>query len=226
MGVNCLPLFLANWSSCGKGSTPGARIKISGVVLVMRLGSWSNDCQLTVSFLTNRSSPSFSFTKIIVANLTRSGRIALMRIIRCSLLQFFSHSAGNRSDSGVALLYHRRNSLELCTKAPTIPLKFGISCIEQIMSHDWSVIHSGFGFVVAFFFSKLVLPRRKKLYSSMSIPSSSSSSITTFAGIADCFFSSSCLVGIFFSLIFDNFTASCNPSKSLSFSNSPREAYR
>ena len=51
--------------------------------------------QLTASFFTNLSSPNFSFTKIIVANLTLSGLIALIRIILYNLSQFFSHSAGN-----------------------------------------------------------------------------------------------------------------------------------
>ena len=109
---------------------------MTGVVLVIKLGSYSNYYQLTVSFLTNLSSPSFSLTNIIVANLTLSGLIALINIILYNLLQFFSHSAGNKSVSGVALRYHLKNSLELCTNAPTIPLKLGISYIEHIISHD------------------------------------------------------------------------------------------
>jgi len=91
-------------------------------------------------------SPILLEMKLVAANNTLSGLIVLSKIIFCSWSHFYSHSPGSPSLSGVAHMYHLFHSLELCTKAPTRPVKAGIFSSSQIMSQACWVIQSGLGF--------------------------------------------------------------------------------
>mmetsp|Transcript_21124 Transcript_21124/g.39647 ORF Transcript_21124/g.39647 Transcript_21124/m.39647 type:complete len:274 (+) Transcript_21124:1533-2354(+) len=130
----------SSWSaSCwtlAVGSTPGDRMKIKGVLLVLLLYI-SPKLKAGGSAY---SGPMLLPTKMLAANKTLSGLKLLRTHICWSSLSLLSQSPGKVFFSGAALMYQLFQSLPACSMLETRPLKAPIFSSSQTLSQPASSI--------------------------------------------------------------------------------------